>query len=84
MARPTFEDARARYVHRFTMEHMPAWARKPADNGKFYAPQYRTDREWYDNFIFVGQDGTRAGEQRSTNESWPLGQWLDAPYVKGN
>jgi hypothetical protein len=27
VSRPTFERACAQYVHRFTMEHVPQWAR---------------------------------------------------------
>ncbi len=82
----TLEQARSQYVHRYTMEHIPAWARKPCEgNGKFYAPQYRSDAEWYANTYFpgepelVGDDGTHC---QSFNQTWPLGQWLDAPYQR--
>jgi hypothetical protein len=85
MARPiTFNEARAQYPHRYTMEHVPAWARKPCEgNGKYYAPQYRTDAEWYEKTAFPGEGGIDRREDHcmSNAPSWPLGQWLDAPYT---
>lgn len=84
-ARPTFEQATSRYVHRFTMEHVPAWAKARREDGTFYAPQYRTDREWYENTTFPGEPG-HIGDKRhcyTSNQSWPLGQSLKAAYVKG-
>jgi hypothetical protein len=74
-----FEQAKATYVHRFTIEHVPSWALKPMDNGKFYAPQYSSDKEWYDNTEFPPQNGLRK-YCTSINQSWPLGQLLDAPF----
>lgn len=77
----TFEEAKRRYVHRYTMEHVPNWAFRP-HQGRYYAPQYRTDREWYDNTIFPREEGHH-GEGTdcySTNSSWPMGLWLDRPY----
>lgn len=78
----SFEQAKAKYVHRYTMEHVPQWAKEPAPNGKHYAPQYSTDREWYDNTFFPGENGIEANDRhcRSDKQSWPLGQWLDTPY----
>lgn len=84
--RPTLEQAKAKYVHRFTMEHIPEWARKPVEPGKFYAPQYRSDAEWYAHTVFPGEPEYVAmfGRARShcyTKEAtWPLGHWLDRPY----
>lgn len=87
MARPlTFEQAKARYVHRFTLEHVPAWASVPAPCGRFYAPQYRTDREWYEATAFPGECdiSPRARYCHSAGRTWPWGQWLDAPFVRSN
>jgi hypothetical protein len=80
--RPTLAKAKAEYPHRFTMEHVPAWARKPAPNGRFYAPQYRSDREWYERTTFPGEPG-HLGFGRdcySSRQTWPLGEWLDKPF----
>jgi hypothetical protein len=81
--RPSFQIACAQYVHRFTMQHIPQWARKPCEgNGKFYAPAYRTDAEWYNNTKFPGEDGHIGNRNHcfTTGQTWPLGQWLDKPY----
>lgn len=79
----TLAEAKAWYPHRFTMEHVPAWARRPMQGGRCYAPQYRTDQEWYDNTIFPGEGhiGRTATHCESSNPTWPLGQFLDTPYM---
>ena len=76
--RPSFKSACAQYPHRYTVEHVPDWAKKPAPSGKFYAPQYRSDREWYENTNFP----THHWETHchSSGQTWPLGHWLDQPY----
>jgi hypothetical protein len=83
----SFEQAKAAYLQRFTMEHVPTWAaRRPCDSGGtatwYYAPQYRSDKEWYDNTRFPGEPGWIGigTDCHSTNPSWPLGQHLDQPY----
>lgn len=77
-------DCLARFVHRYTMQHVPSWARQPMPNGRYYAPQYRTDAEWLANTEFaVTREGRLAANHRycqSRNQSWPLGQTLDRPY----
>jgi hypothetical protein len=78
----SFEDAKRQYIYRYTMEHIPGWARRPCEgNGKFYAPQYSTDREWYDKTQFPPDSGHKT-DCCSSDQSWPLGQWLDKPYMK--
>ncbi len=81
MSRPvTLAQARAQYPHRFTMDHVPAWARQNM-GGKFYAPQYRSDAEWYENTLFPGEsDLCTDGACFSMNQTWPLGKWLDSAY----
>lgn len=81
----TFETAKAVYTNRYTMEHVPEWIRKNPmceGNGKFYAPGYASDRQWYDNTTFPGEGHIHPRCQycESNNQTWPLGQWLDAPY----
>jgi hypothetical protein len=89
MARPTFQQACSRYVHRFTMEHVPAWARQPVEPGKFYAPQFRSDREWYEHTTFPGDAGHLGDRNHcfTSGQTWPLGEWLKAqysPHVRGD
>lgn len=83
--RPTFEQACARYVHRFTMELVPRWALDPAPSGKYYAPQFRSDAEWYANTYFPGEPAHPAPNDAycyTTGRTWPLGKWLDARYER--
>jgi hypothetical protein len=73
-----FEQAKRKFVHRFTMEHVPVWAHKRANNGKFYAPQFRTDWEWFINTLF-----SPLRRYCETNgQTWPLGEWLEKPFEK--
>lgn len=80
-ARPSLEQAKAQYTNRFTMEHVPSWALQKRQDGTFYAPQFRSDAEWYENTSFP----TNPRERFCTtiNQSWPLGQALSQPYRKG-
>lgn len=87
--RPTFEQACAKYVHRFTMEFVPRWAnQRPIDSGgtdtRYHAPQYRTDREWYENTTFPGEPAHFGPKTHanSSGQTWPLGNWLMNPYVR--
>ncbi len=83
----SLKTAQSRYPHRYTMDHVPNWAKRPCDgNGKYYAPQYVSDQEWYDNTIFPGEKGHPLGKDHddcchTTNQTWPLGQWLDKQYL---
>lgn len=81
-------EALAAYVHRYTAEHVPSWSRKPAPNGRHYAPQYQNDSEWLDKTRFPitrSIQGIRlqSGSSiycESNDPSWPYGQWLDRPF----
>ncbi|CAB5144618.1 hypothetical protein UFOVP147_23 [uncultured Caudovirales phage] len=82
MTRPTLSQAKAQYVHRYTMEHRPEWARKIAVNGYFYAPQFRTDAEWFAATRFPGESGLHGNCRHceTGKPSWPLGEWLESPF----
>lgn len=77
-----FEIAKNKFVHRFTCEHVPTWSEIPAPNGKFYAPQFRTDEEWYKNTIFPPNNPFNETDCYSKNRTWPYGKWLDKPFKK--
>lgn len=84
MPRPTFAQACTAYVHRYTIDHVPAWALKPCEgNGRYYAPQFASDAEWYANTRFHGEPGHfgRRNECYTSGQTWPRGQWLDAPFT---
>lgn len=77
------------YVHRFTMEHVPAWAREPvtlADGTQaHYKPHFATDREWYESTVFPGEPEHKArGGTRNhciSAPTWPMGKGFAAePY----
>lgn len=78
----TLEQACAQYPHRFTLDHVPAWALRRCSNGKFYAPQFASDAEWFANTAFPGEGdiGPREKYCRTSFPTWPRGQWLDAPF----
>lgn len=84
--RPTFERARIDYPHRFTLEHMPVHAYSPLPSGRYPAPQYRSDREWYENTRFPGERGLHGNRRHamSSNPTWPRGVTLDRPYRRLN
>lgn len=77
----SFRSACAQFVHRFTMEHVPAWSRKQRDDGTYYAPQFRTDAEWYANTLFAGESPIATRNTCYTSGmTWPLGTALDRPF----
>ena len=78
----SFAQACEQYPHRFTMTHVPTWARRVRNDGTFYAPQYRDCREWYENTKFPGEHGisTRSRYCESSGETWPLGLVLPVVF----
>ena len=78
----TFERAKACYVHRFTVEHVPAWATKPFGTGRYPAPQYRSDAEWFAaDCSFLPTIRSDVRSQIVTHpQTWPLGTSLDKPF----
>lgn len=81
--RLSFAKACAQYVHRFTMEHVPQWAKQELSPGKYYAPQFRSDREWYDNTLFYGESDLADRKHCYTSgQTWPLGNFLAAPFSR--
>jgi len=87
----SFATAQSAYPHRYTMDHVPAWAHEAPDSGAhrgdpirpgYYAPQFRSDQEWYENTRFPGEAG-HFGDKDScftSGQTWPLGKWLEKPY----
>jgi hypothetical protein len=68
------EEAKRRWVHRHTAEHVPIWARKPMPNGNAYPVQFASDAEWLANTDFTltkgGKFSARDRYCRST-PTWP-------------
>ncbi len=85
MPRPTLAQARAQYMYRYTMEHVPAWAREPMPNGRYPAPHFRTDAEWFDHTKFPGEPGLHGNCRhcQTLDQTWPLGSApLAAPFAR--
>lgn len=83
--RISFKEACEIYIHRFTMDHIPAWAANPMADGKYYAPQFRSDAEWYANTLFTGESGIPHPDWigcYTTGQTWPLGKSLTRPYKR--
>ena len=84
MARPiSFEQAKRKYVNRYTMEHKPSWAyAKRPDGVHYYAPQYASDKEWYDNTQFPGEGIVLKTDDHclSQNPTWPVGRDIKKPF----
>lgn len=80
MRKIPLEIAKSRYPYRYTMEHVPAWAKTSAPNGKYYAPQYTSDQEWYARTAFPPNNPYSRSDCHSTGQTWPLGQWLSKPF----
>lgn len=86
MSKPSFEEAKRKYLNRFTMEHVPQWAKEPVNfRGDYYAPQFKSDKEWYENTKFPGEPGGPNKNSRhcESTPTWPLGKaFLKAPFTK--
>lgn len=75
-------EALARFVHRFTREHKPDWARKPWKDGKPYPVQYASDAEWLARTLFrVTKDGQRFDARAHYCQSGPP-TWPDNPELR--
>jgi hypothetical protein len=75
----------ARYVHRFTREHKPAWARELRFNGHPYPVQFASDQEWLENTRFaVRKDGRLDRRARFCQSvpTWPDGRPSDLGHDK--
>jgi hypothetical protein len=79
--------ALAQYVHRYTLEHKPAWTNKPRevtdDQGRVtqaaYAPQFASDVDWLEHTLFnVKKDGTLANASCWSSPTWPLKESINA------
>lgn len=87
LLRPSVKrDVLERFIHRFTMDHVPQWALKMREDGTYYAPQFRSDEEWLSNTVVrTRKDGELDGRFsacETRNATWPLGQSLAEPYRK--
>jgi hypothetical protein len=65
LCRKLQEEAKARFVHRHTGEHIPDWARKPMPNGNSYPLLFSSDSDWLNNTdFFITQKGELSNRER--------------------
>jgi hypothetical protein len=70
----------AAYVHRFTKDHAPAWAREPWKDGKAYPVQYASDRDWLAHARFQVRNDGRLDRRVQRCEGTPT--WPDNPELR--
>lgn len=71
------QEALARFINRFTGEHVPSWAKRPMPSGRPYAVQFKDDEDWLANTFFVVTKSGDLDRRYSFCESsptWPFGQ----------
>ena len=64
------------YVHRYTKDHKPAWARKDWKDGKPYPVQFHSDQDWLNHTRFRTRQDGRLDQRVSVCQSvptWPNG-----------
>lgn len=67
----------AAYLHRYTRENKPAWARELRPNGRPYPVQFDSDQEWLERTRFaVRKDGRLDRRARFCQSvpTWPDGR----------
>ena len=77
----TLEEAKRTYTNRYTMDYKPPWAMRAAPNGKYFAPQYASDKEWYENTLFPPNNPLSRTSCWSRDPTWPMGEWLSKPLI---
>lgn len=70
----------ASYVHRFTRQHVPAWAKEPWKDGKPYPVQFDSDADWLAHTEFTV---TKAGRlDHRSHDCWSHHTWPDNPELR--
>lgn len=78
----TQQEALCRFVHRFTRDNVPAWAKKEWKDGKPYPVQFDSDREWLEHTEFaIRKDGAL---DNRVNYCFSVPTWPDNPELRAN
>ena len=72
-------DALRRFVHRYTREHVPDWARKPRPCGGSYPVQFDSDADWLTHSLFQVRNDGGLSDSASYCQSFPT--WPDNPEL---
>lgn len=70
----------AKYVHRFTREHVPSWAQREWKDDKPYPLQFDSDRDWLANTFFPVTASGRLSKREKYCQSNPT--WPDNPELR--
>jgi hypothetical protein len=70
----------AAYVHRYTREHVPRWARQPQPDGTPYPVHFASDAEWLAHTRFHVRADGRLDERFRMCMSSPT--WPDNPELQ--
>jgi len=70
----------ATYVHRYTGDHKPNWAKRDRANDKPYLVQFANDQEWLEHSYFTVTKQGRLDKRVKRCESNPT--WPDNPELR--
>lgn len=70
----------AAYVHRYTREHVPEWARKPRPDGTPYPVHFASDADWLAHTRFFVRANGRLDHR--FRHCWSEPTWPDDPEVR--
>lgn len=70
----------AGYVHRFTGDHFPQWARDPRPDGSAYPVQFANDADWLANTWFRARKNGRLDRRVQHCDSRPT--WPNNPELR--
>jgi len=76
-------ECKARYVHRYTCEHIPQWVKNNPTSYPY--PHFATDAEWLANTSFAVTKDNKLDERAvhcQSNPTWPKGKAPPPKYVK--
>jgi hypothetical protein len=59
----------AKFVHRYTVDHKPEWAKQPMGNGKLPPVQFISDREWLEHTLFPITNAGKLALRHSCNSN---------------
>ncbi len=62
------------YVHRYTKDHKPGWAKELRKDGTPFPVQFESDSEWLANSLFATRKDGRLNQRTKhchSNPTWP-------------
>ncbi len=73
------DEAKRRFLNRYTGDHVPYWAPAPREDGQPWAMQFASDAEWFDNTRFwLNSNKNLLKMPCESKPTWPLNPELEA------